>query len=285
MTRETRSVCAALAASAAILAIGLAAGEAAAQEREFPGWDRIPARDKLLAVRAAEVRGMRDLGRVILALEVGGERLSDSIGPSAADPNVAGLLVHGFDKGEPRYTADGFARVAIRISTASAWDNLMELGLALPPSLAYTAFREAAGGDAIEVEGLGRPPGFPADIKKYEVPPAPRGDGGEKKEKGALPDSGDRRFGAEDDESEDRFAEREGATPEPREKPLEDEDAFDPGERVVEDTGWRTVSEEIVRTWEDDAPSCGESTEDGRWEVTSEVVVSRKVISESVVVK
>ncbi len=289
-------------------------GLAFGQDRDFPGWDRIPTRDRLLAERAAQIRGMRDLSREILNLRIGGGTLADLVGN---DAEVSGKIIQGADTGETRLTDDGFARVTILLPTARLYENLGAIDPSVPRKLSYADLRAAVGGERMMVEGLGRPRGFPEDLSKHYVPPAPAPRQEAPKKHGALEPGEDERFAErpledqglfdgrrpKDDqfaeeqprstEKGDWFAERQPPAqpreewtqprePQPRERALED-DQPDSGWKVVQDSGWVTVSETEVKSWDAGGADCDQG--DGRWEVIEERVLSRKVISEEFVVR
>lgn len=284
-------------------------GWAAAQERDFPGWDRIPTRDRLLAERAAQIRGMRDLSREILNLRIGAGTLADLVG---SDAEVSGKIIQGADTADARLTDDGFARVQVTIPTARIYENLGAIDPSLPKKLSYADLRGAVGGERMAVEGLGRPRGFPEDVKKHYVPPAPAPKKEAPKKFGELEPREDERFAErplEDEGSkDDRFAEEAPRSqdkgdwfaekqpqpreewsqprPQPREEPVQPRERpldGDQGWKVVQDTGWVTVSETEVRSWDASGHDCDRA--EGTWEVVEERVVSRKVISEEFVVR
>ena len=240
-----------------------------AQEREFPGWDRIPSRERLSAIRAARVVGMRDLGEAILSLSIDGRRLSEHLENAGAEPGLAGRLIRGFKADEPRFTGDGTVRVRVWIPIEVAWSGIRDLGLSLPDGVDRASFARAVGGKVIEVDGMGRPAGFaaaprPAPSRPERVP-SPRKE--EDEEQGSLSDR-DRRF----------------ATPLPRARPLP---GFDRSRENSEiEPGWRTVSERVIRSWEvpseESHADCGE---DGRWETIETRVIERRIVSERIVVR
>jgi hypothetical protein len=246
----------------AVASLGMPA-TAGAQERDFPGWDRIPVRDRLLAARAARVRGMRDLGQAILALRIDGRPLSEHLGIDDEASDRGGLLIRGFRTDDPRFSDDGFARVRVWIRTDLAWAAILDLRRRLPAGVDGESFARAVGGGILEVEGLGRSAGFAAAPLP---PPAGRDDENDDEEQGSLPQR-DRRHAS-------RF-------PVPRPRSLE------PGpERARLDSGWRTLSTRVVRSWEVPSPTphldCGE---EGRWETIETRVLERRVVSERVVVR
>ena len=239
-----------------------------AQDREFPGWDRIPSRERLSAIRAARVVGMRDLGEAILALPIDGRRLSEHLEGAGAEPGLAGRLIRGFKADDPRFTGDGTVRVRVWIPTEVAWSGIRDLGLSLPDGVDRESFARAVRGNVIEVDGKGRPAGFAA-VPRSAPPrpdrePAPRED----EEKGSLLDR-ERRFAAP-------------SPPRPRSLPRLDRSR----ENAEIEPGWRTLSERVVRTWEvPSEESHADCDQDGRWETLETRVIERRVISERIVVR